>query len=135
MGEVECVYHVFPLDKCGNSECIKNGRKVEMNYCLNCNLRKPFASTAKHDTGKAQISLVPPAIVEAIAEVRAYGNKKYGDPENWRTVEKQRYIDAMLRHTLEFMRGPNSTDQESGLKHSWHMACNLAFILEIERND
>ena len=37
---------------------------------------------AKRDEGKLQISLVPMQIVRDIAEVRMYGNRKYGDPEN-----------------------------------------------------
>lgn len=55
---------------------------------------------AKHDEGKLQLRLVPPQIIRDIAEVRMYGNAKYGDPDNWKTVEKWRYIDALYRHFL-----------------------------------
>ena len=88
---------------------------------------------AKHDEGKLQISLVPMQIVRDIAEVRMYGNRKYGDPENWRQVEKQRYIDALLRHLLAYLEDPEGVDAESGIKHYKHVACNLAFICEMER--
>lgn len=88
---------------------------------------------AKHDHGKLEISLVPPAIIEAVAEVRMYGTSKYGDRDNWLEVEKQRYIDALLRHTVEFMRDYGSKDDESGIEHIKHMACNIAFILEMNR--
>lgn len=60
-----------------------------------------------------------------------YGNKKYGDPDNWKTVELKRYVDAFLRHTLEFVKDNNSTDTESGILHYKHMACNMAFICEM----
>ena len=87
--------------------------------------------TAKADAGKLQLSLVPTQIVKDIAEVRMYGNRKYGDPDNWKTVEMRRYIDALLRHTLEFVADPNSVDSESGIPHYKHMACNMAFICEM----
>lgn len=86
---------------------------------------------AKADAGKLQLSLVPTQIVKDIAEVRMYGNRKYGDSENWKSVEVRRYIDALLRHTLEFVRDLNSVDAESGIAHYKHMACNMAFICEM----
>ena len=90
---------------------------------------------AKQDTGKLQIQYVPPAIIESVARVREYGNMKYGDPDNWRTVAWERYFAAMLRHTIAMIRDPMSYDEESGLLHLDHVACNVAFILEIWRGD
>lgn len=89
----------------------------------------------KADSGKLRISLVPTQIIKDIAEVREYGNKKYHSPDNWKTVEEQRYIDALLRHTLAFWRDPHSIDEESGLPHYKHMACNMAFICEMEKEN
>lgn len=89
--------------------------------------------TAKEDAGKLQISLVPTQIIRDIAEVRMYGNNKYHDPDNWKTVELRRYIDALLRHTMAFWENPNSVDAESGIPHYRHMACNMAFICEMMR--
>lgn len=86
---------------------------------------------AKADRGKPRISLVPMQIVWDIAEIREYGTKKYKDPENWKRVEIQRYVDALLRHTLAFVKDPESVDEESGLPHYKHMACNMAFICEM----
>ena len=86
---------------------------------------------AKADAGKLQLSLVPAQIIKDVAEVRMYGNKKYGDPDNWKTVEVRRYVDALLRHTLEFVRNLDSVDAESGIAHYKHMACNMAFICEM----
>lgn len=90
--------------------------------------------TAKADSGKLKISLVPTQIVKDIAQVREYGNKKYHDPDNWKTVEVERYVDALLRHTLEFVNDRNSKDDESGIEHYKHMACNMAFICEMMQN-
>lgn len=87
--------------------------------------------SAKNDVGKLELDLVPTQIIRDIAQVRMYGNQKYGDPENWRTVELRRYINALLRHTLAFIDKPYAVDEESGIEHYKHMACNMAFICEL----
>lgn len=87
---------------------------------------------AKRDAGKARLSLVPSEIVRCVAAVREYGNRKYGDPENWRRVEVERYRDAAYRHLLDYIDDPASVDQESGLPHLWHLACNIAFLCALE---
>lgn len=87
---------------------------------------------AKADAGKARLTLVPRGIVWAIAAVREYGTEKYGDPENWRNVESERYRDALYRHWLAYLDDPQGVDVESGLPHLWHLACNAAFLIEME---
>jgi len=89
--------------------------------------------TAKADAGKLELRLVPREIIRNIAAVRMYGNAKYGDPENWRTVDPERYRDALFRHLLAYLDDPGGVDEESGLPHLWHLACNVAFLCEIER--
>lgn len=93
--------------------------------------------TAKADAGKLELDLVPTQILRDVAEVRMYGNAKYGDPDNWKLVEMRRYVNALLRHTLEFLEDHNSVDAESGIEHYKHMACNMAFICHMmqERKD
>lgn len=92
----------------------------------------PYDQTAKADNGKLKLTLVPSEIIRDIAAVRMYGNDKYGDPENWRTVEPERYRDAMYRHLLAYIDNPFSVDEESGLPHLWHLACNVAFLCEFD---
>ena len=87
---------------------------------------------AKADAGKVRLTLVPRRIFWAVARIREYGNKKYGDPENWRQVEPQRYRDAAFRHFLAYLDDPKGVDEESGLPHLWHLACNIAFLIEME---
>jgi len=89
--------------------------------------------TAKRDAGKPKLTLVPRQIIYDIAEVREYGNAKYGDPDNWKTVDVQRYRDALFRHFLAYLDDPNSIDDESGIPHYKHIACNIAFICEMEK--
>lgn len=86
---------------------------------------------AKADGGKPRPTLVPVSLIHAVTAIREYGTAKYHDPENWRKVEKQRYKDALYRHWLEYLGG-NEVDQESGLPHLWHVACNVAFLIEME---
>lgn len=90
------------------------------------------AQEAKADAGKAEIRLVPMEIVWAIAWIRMYGNRKYGDPENWKTVEPERYRDALMRHLLHYIYDPKSVDEESGYPHLWHAACNMAFLMHFD---
>lgn len=89
--------------------------------------------TAKRDEGKLQLMQVPPEVIEDIAEVRMYGNAKYGNPDNWKDVEESRYWNALFRHLIACMRDPKAVDLESGIEHYKHIACNIAFICALER--
>ena len=89
---------------------------------------------AKADAGKPRLTLVPQQIIFEVARIREYGNAKYGDPENWRQVEVERYRDAAFRHLLAYLKDPNGVDAESGLPHLSHLACNVAFLCEMESN-
>ena len=121
---------------CKVAEC--NYAREPFEYCQNCQYCNPrmFAKRqkpqeAKADAGKPRLSLVPTQIIYDIARVREYGDKKYGSTDNWKTVEKQRYVDAMFRHLLAFVADPDGRDVESGLPHLWHLECNAAFLSEM----
>lgn len=86
----------------------------------------------KADAGKYRPTLVPVSLVEAVARVREFGCMKYKSSENWRNVEPQRYRDALYRHWLRYLEDPDSLDEESGLPSLWHVACNAAFLIELE---
>lgn len=89
---------------------------------------------AKSDAGKLKLTLVPRSIIRAIAIIREYGNNKYpeGGPDNWKEVGVDRYRDAAFRHFLAYLDDPDGSDVESGLPHLWHLACNVAFLCELE---
>lgn len=110
----------------------KDGEQI-----LTADIAEPVLITpnqeAKADAGKLQLTLVPRQIIKDIAEVRMYGNAKYHDPENWKTVEKERYRDAAFRHFLAYLDDPDGVDEESGIKHLKHLACNIAFLCEMEK--
>lgn len=86
----------------------------------------------KADAGKPRLTLVPRKITYAIAAIREYGVGKYGDSGSWKTVDKERYRNAAYRHFLAYLDDPAGVDAESGLPHLWHLACNVAFLIELE---
>ena len=90
--------------------------------------------TIKADAGKPRLSLVPTEVINQIARVREYGINKYpnGGPNNWKKVELDRYRDAAYRHLLAYIANPKGVDEESGLPHLAHLACNVAFLCELE---
>lgn len=120
----------------GNYTCcgmtlIETDKDTPADDCLSFKLRDR-SQDAKADQGKAKLTLVPRKILYDIARVREYGTKKYHDPENWRNVEPERYRDAAFRHFLSYLDDPNGVDEESGLSHLAHLACNIAFLCEME---
>lgn len=91
--------------------------------------------TIKADNGKPKLTLVPTEVIKNIAAVREYGNNKYpeGGKNNWKQVKPERYRDALFRHMLAYIENPKGCDEESGLPHLWHLACNVAFLCELEK--
>ena len=99
------------------------------------NMDKPSNQQAKADQGKPRPSYVPVALIEGVMAVREHGTAKYGDPENWRKVEPERYWQAILRHTLAIWEDPYAVDPDSGLLHLEHIATNIAFLLQMRKED
>lgn len=87
----------------------------------------------KADKGKYRPTLCHQSMIEAVSRVRTFGIAKYGDSESWRRVEEQRYKDALYRHWLAYLENPDGVDEESGLLILWHVACNLDFLLEMQK--
>lgn len=92
--------------------------------------------TAKADKGKIRPTLVPRELIRVVAIIRGYGNAKYpeGGEDNWKRVEPQRYRDALCRHLMAYLDNPRSVDEESGYPHLWHLATNVAFLCELEKD-
>ena len=134
---------------CGNFQNVKESDKhqddcthPEKKSCAECSKRCGLAEEcteknqeAKHDKGKLRLTLVPTEIIKAIAVIRMYGTEKYKDPDNWKKVEAQRYRDAAYRHFLAYLEHPYELDPESRLPHLWHLACNIAFLIEMEKDN
>ena len=120
------------MDQCRATEAKYEFEYDGMNYNIRTDPAWSFDQDAKEDMGKEQLTLVPRRIIHDICIIRMYGNKKYGDPDNWRTVETERYRDAAYRHFLAYLDDPYGVDEESGYPHLWHLACNIAFLCEME---
>lgn len=91
--------------------------------------------SAKADKGKLKLTLVPTEIIRDIAIIREYGNSKYpdGGKDNWKSVEPERYRDAAYRHMLAYIDDPAGIDDESRYPHLWHLACNVSFLCDLEK--
>lgn len=129
----------FQVPKYNSTNCRTCNNRWFSYICRYCDDHSHWEPTsaekdqnAKADAGKPKLTLVPPQIIWDIARIREYGTKKYGDPNNWKKVEIERYRDAAYRHFLLYLEDPDSVDEESGLKHLWHLACNIAFLCEME---
>jgi hypothetical protein len=86
----------------------------------------------KHDGGKPMLALVPSAIIRAVGRVMTHGAEKYGVGK-WRNVDPDRYKHALMRHICEWLDDPYGVDKDSGLPHLEHIACNVAFLLELDK--
>lgn len=107
---------------------------AEQLQCIAENLKGDISQKVKADYGKEKLTLVPRRIIHDICAIRMYGNEKYpdGGPDNWKRVERERYRDAAFRHFLSYLDDPQGKDKESGFPHLWHLACNIAFLCEME---
>ncbi len=85
----------------------------------------------KADNDKPRMDFLLFRATIAVAQVLAFGARKYA-AENWRKVDDtRRYTAAALRHVFAHMKG-EKLDPESGLPHLACAACSLMFILELE---
>lgn len=86
----------------------------------------------RDNTGKPQLSMILEArhAMEGIAAVLEFGKKKYSRG-NWRKgLTHAGICDSLLRHMSAYLAGED-TDNESGLPHVDHVACNAMFLSEM----
>ena len=113
-----------------HADAIENARV----HLEEANMGKPLVDQqAKADAGKPHPSYCPVALIEGVIAVREHGTAKYGDPENWRKVEPERYHEAILRHTLAIWEDPYAVDPDSGLLHLQNIATNISFLLQMRK--
>lgn len=90
-----------------------------------------IAEGRKDDGAKPRYDLIPPEMLEGVAEVLTYGAAKYA-PRNWeRGMAWGRVFGALMRHMWAWWRGQR-LDPESGLPHLAHAACCIAFLMAFE---
>jgi len=86
----------------------------------------------KDDQGKLRTDLLPPDVLEAMAQILTDGADRYGD-RNWEQGMKwSRPYGALLRHILSWWQGED-TDPDSGRPHLWHALCCVSFLVAYEQ--
>jgi len=91
----------------------------------------PLTEGQKFDADKARYDLIPPEIEEAIAKVLTFGAAKYGE-RNWELGMRWGRPYAALRRHMSAWWGGEDNDPETGMPHTWHAACCIAFIVAFE---
>jgi hypothetical protein len=83
---------------------------------------------AKDDSDKLPVELVPPEMIEAVAEVMDFGRQKYTE-DGWKLVPDayRRFTASALRHIYAILRG-ELIDEDSGKPHVYHFACDAGFL-------
>ena len=82
----------------------------------------------KHDNDKPRYDLLPWDALDEVAQVLAYGSKKYTD-RNWeKGFTWGRLVASSFRHLAAFARGEDD-DPETGFSHLAHAACCVLFLL------
>lgn len=86
----------------------------------------------KSDAGKplAGCLLEFPRALTLFARVSTFGAARYGRG-TWKRVERQRYLDALMRHVLALGVDGAALDKDSGLPHLAHVIWNAAALLEL----
>lgn len=112
------------------AQCIKNLHLAE-----NAVLGVP-STEAKRDTGKPRFDLLedgcPDALLDVVKVMTWAVEVKGYRAHSWREVPeaRRRYRAAMSRHRNALARG-ELLDEESGLPHEAHIACNAIFLAQL----
>ena len=88
----------------------------------------------KKATGKPRLSLVPPALIEAVSRVRTFITAD-GGKDNWPNRDPATIMDELMFHTYEYLRDSDAVDEDTGLSHLDHMACHVSYLCEIEERE
>jgi hypothetical protein len=78
----------------------------------------------KFDDGKPKFTMIPQLALNEVAKVFTHGANKYGDFNYSKQGDVLRYIDALLRHTNQYLSGE---DMDESKVH--HLACVAANAL------
>lgn len=85
--------------------------------------RSEFSTGAVRDasSGKGFFALIPPCALRAIARRFEDGATKYGR-DNWQKgIPLSRYVDSIMRHTLQAAEGDATEDHYGAIL--WNAAC------------
>ena len=93
---------------------------------------KKFDGIEDSSIMKLRYDLIPPEILEKLAEIYTYGAGKYGENQ-WQHLPNahKRYFGALMRHLMAFRKG-ETIDAESKLSHLAHAFWNVGALLWLE---
>ena len=83
----------------------------------------------RFNEGKNRLDLVPTVLIEEVGKVLTFGTNKYGAFNYLSGMDWSKCVASAKRHLTAFENGIDF-DEESGLLHLSHLACNVTFLLE-----
>lgn len=134
----------YPMDELGHPGFAKTPRtvsEVKSEIIAENNARSAVTSKAttanpKDIVGSTKVSLskVPAVALAHCAHAMMDGARKY-DPYNWRAkaVQAGIYIDAAMRHILDWLEGEEIAP-DSGVHHLGHAMACCAILLDCQEN-
>jgi hypothetical protein len=82
------------------------------------------------DSGKDPLAWLPWGGLRAVSAAQVYGQKKYGDFNNYRKgLEVTRNLSCAQRHIRAYLEGKD-IDPESGVHHLGEAAVRVLFVLQ-----
>ena len=81
----------------------------------------------RDDDGKPRHDLIAPEMLDGVAAVLACGVKKYGERDWEKGLLWGNTLASTMRHLIAWMQR-EELDEESGLPHLDHAACNIMFL-------
>ncbi len=88
----------------------------------------------RYDAGKPRVDLIDPDFLLQVGAVLEAGARKYAE-RNWeKGMDWNKVYASMLRHMLKWQAG-ETNDDETGLHHMAHVACNAMFLLNYYNKD
>lgn len=93
-------------------------------------LREDFSDSGfkKFDQGKEKFTMIPQLALREVAKVFTHGAEKYGKFNYSGKGDVLRYIDALHRHTNQYLTGEDI--DESGVHHLACVAANALMALD-----
>ena len=82
----------------------------------------------KFDQGKEKFTMIPQLAIREVAKVFTHGAEKYGEFNYSGKGDVLRYMDALQRHTNQYLTGEDI--DESGVHHLACVAANALMALD-----
>ena len=86
-------------------------------------LREQFLNDKfkKYDQGKEKYTMIPQLALKQVARVFTHGADKYGDFNYSKQCDVLRYIDAMQRHTNQYLTGEDMDESTEAVEEEYEI--------------